>query len=237
MSEPFDTPSIAPALQELLALFTSELEEVRFPGVDAQTLGVAAEAVREAARALTLAEAAAEVARERLTETQEALLARGQRALAYARIFAEEDPALWARLESVQLPRSLRRGGRRRAGGGHACRPRRRGRPPKNGAPWAPSSSRSRQRTRRQSAPEPALLARRPTPTTVCSNEVRCRGALRSRLPLARPASPRERQPEARLRNTAASAPGPGAQRRWCQSPGARSSRSAASGRVLARTS
>lgn len=131
MSESPDTSSISPALQELIALFNAQLEEVRFPGADAQTLSADAEAVREAARALTLAEAAAEAARERLAETQEALLSRGQRALAYAKIYAEEDPALWARLESVQLPRTARRAARSEADE-VAAAPRRRGRPPKN---------------------------------------------------------------------------------------------------------
>lgn len=134
MSEPFDTPPISPALQELLALFASELEEVRFPGVDAQTLSASAESVREAANAVRLAEAAAEVARTRLTESQDALLARAQRALAYAKIYAEDQPELWARLESVQLSRTPGRTTRTDADASVAA-PRRRGRPPKRALP------------------------------------------------------------------------------------------------------
>jgi len=134
MSDPSETSSVPPALQELIALFNAELEEVRFPGVDAQTLSAAADAVDEAARALVLAEAAAEAARERLGEAQEALLTRGQRALAYAKIYAEEQPALWARLETLQLPRTARRAPRSEVEEAPAA-PRRRGRPPKSANP------------------------------------------------------------------------------------------------------
>ncbi|MGZ3460053.1 MAG: hypothetical protein ACXU86_16295, partial [Archangium sp.] len=85
--------------------------------------------------------AALEAARQVLADGQEALLQKGQRALAYARVFAEEDAALSTRLEAISLPKPARKG----VGGVVAeapaqndeSAPRRRGRPPKS-RPSAP---------------------------------------------------------------------------------------------------
>ena len=85
----------------------------------------AAERVAEAQAALQLAES-------ELVEQQEALLHKGQRALAYARVFAEDSPELMEKLQLVSLPRSLRRAKAEPASPGADVIPvRRRGRPPK----------------------------------------------------------------------------------------------------------
>jgi hypothetical protein len=62
----------------------------------------AADAVREAEAALAQAQTA-------FAEKQEALVSRAQRALAYARVYAEDNAALQARLESISLPKAAKR--------------------------------------------------------------------------------------------------------------------------------
>ncbi|WP_426756365.1 hypothetical protein [Myxococcus sp. Y35] len=130
---------ISPALRALLELFATELAEVRFPDMNGEVLDAAAEQVREKAEAVARAQAALEAARQALQESQEALLQKGQRALAYARVFSEENAELSARLDGIHLPRPVRKGARGDGAGDSASAapgneenaPRRRGRPPK----------------------------------------------------------------------------------------------------------
>jgi hypothetical protein len=102
--------------------------------MDLAVLQDAAAKVRERAEAVARAEAALEAARSALGESQDALLAKGQRALAYARVFAEENPELMSRLDAISLPRPPRKGPRPEAppeAEAPESAPRRRGRPPK----------------------------------------------------------------------------------------------------------
>ncbi|WP_164011305.1 hypothetical protein [Pyxidicoccus trucidator] len=131
---------ISPALRALLELFATELSEVRFPDVDAEVLDDASAVVREKAMAVARAQAALDAARLALHESQDVLLQKGQRALAYARVFSEENAELSAKLEGINLPRSTRKGVRTEgaaaepvsaAPGNDENAPRRRGRPPK----------------------------------------------------------------------------------------------------------
>jgi hypothetical protein len=101
--------AIPPPVQTVLDLFTTHLPEVRFGDLDAQSLARAAEEVQVASDVAAAAQGALESARVVLHERQEALLSQVQRALAYARVFAEADEALSARLEAVALPRAARR--------------------------------------------------------------------------------------------------------------------------------
>jgi ATP-dependent Clp protease ATP-binding subunit ClpA len=138
-----ESEAIAPPLRALMELFATELAEVRFPDVDVKVLGEAAARVRERAEAVSRAAAALEAARQALHESQEALLHKGQRALAYARVYAEEDGALSAKLEAIALPRPARKPGRPEgaevlATVAEAAPPKRRGRPPKARASEAP---------------------------------------------------------------------------------------------------
>jgi len=130
----YDSP-IAPSLQTLLDVFASDLPAVKFPDVDLPVLEEAAARVKESAEAVARAEAALETARQALQESQEALLLKGQRALAYARVFAEEKPELATKLESIGLPRAARKGPRPEPQAlpetAMPVEPRRRGRPPK----------------------------------------------------------------------------------------------------------
>jgi multidrug efflux pump subunit AcrA (membrane-fusion protein) len=101
--------AIPPPVQTLLHLFTTSLADVRFADVDGQTLGRSATEVETAAEAVASAQAALDAAREALQLKQEVLLQRAQSALAYARVYAENDEALSGQLDGVSLPRSTRR--------------------------------------------------------------------------------------------------------------------------------
>jgi len=98
-----------PAVQALLDLFATSLADVRFADVDGPSLARCAAEVEAAAQAEAVARAALDAAQLALQEKQEALLQRAQRALAYARVYAESDPTLAASLEAVVLPRAVRR--------------------------------------------------------------------------------------------------------------------------------
>ncbi|XXF78435.1 hypothetical protein P2318_01380 [Myxococcaceae bacterium GXIMD 01537] len=138
MSDAFENDPIPPALQALLELFHQELAQVKFPDVDGAVLREAAARVRERAEEVARAQAALEAARQALQETQEALLQKGQRALAYARVFAEDDAELSTKLDAVSLPRLARKAVRvegaavaESAMASDENAPKRRGRPPK----------------------------------------------------------------------------------------------------------
>jgi hypothetical protein len=98
-----------PAVQALLDLFATSLAEVRFADVDGPSLARCAAEVEAAAQAEAVARSALDAANLALQEKQEALLQRAQRALAYARVYAESDTTLTASLEAIGLPRATRR--------------------------------------------------------------------------------------------------------------------------------
>lgn len=128
-----DAAVIPEALRALLGLFEAEFSEVEFPDVNLSVLTESAQTVLSAAERVAQAEKALEVAQAELQERQEALLHKGQRALSYARVFAEDSPELLEKLQLIPLPRSQRRS---KADAVAAAQPdgepvRRRGRPPK----------------------------------------------------------------------------------------------------------
>jgi len=91
-------------LPELRRLFQTDLKAVRFPGVDGEVLAVAASRVQEALREVERAEAQLAAARALLADAEEDELARAHRALAYARVYAEDLPELHQRLQDLALP-------------------------------------------------------------------------------------------------------------------------------------
>ena len=125
-----DDACLPEGINALLAVFASDLADVRFGDLDRAALERGAGSVRAAADELADAEAAAEAARGALEAAREELLQKGQRALAHARIHAEDLPEVSQRLQAITLGRDLRRG-EPVALGGHEGAPRRRGRPPK----------------------------------------------------------------------------------------------------------
>jgi len=132
---------VVPALAgEVLSLFTDgPLASLAFPGLDAGVLVAARDAVR--ARHAHVVEAQAALARREaaLVADTAALVRLAERALSYARVFAdgEGDHALLSRLDAAG---ALRDGPRPLVVDGRAgARPstKRRGRPPKSAAPIA----------------------------------------------------------------------------------------------------
>ena len=133
---------IPPPAAALLDLFAESLTDVRFGDVDAMTFARLANDVEDSAAVLATAQAALDQARAGLQERQDMLLAYAHRALAYARVYAEADDALRARLEAIALPRPARR-------------PRAESAPPA-GAPESEPARRPRGRPRKLAVAAPA---------------------------------------------------------------------------------
>jgi hypothetical protein len=122
-------------IQQVIDLFQRRLALVTFGDLETAVLSRAAEEVQAAAAALAEAESAADRARAALAAKQDELALKAQRALAYARIYAEADAELAAQVEAIALPRGAR-GLTSDEGAGvpASLAPRRRGRPPKHDA-------------------------------------------------------------------------------------------------------
>jgi hypothetical protein len=96
------------AVQAVLELFKGPLAELRFADVDAKGLESLAAEVEVAATAVQEQEVHLAELRHALSERQDALLALAQRALAYARVYAESDEVLSAKLNAISLPRAAK---------------------------------------------------------------------------------------------------------------------------------
>ncbi len=92
----------------MLELFKGPLASVRFADVDATGLANLAAEVESAADELNGHEAKLAELRHELAGRQEALLLLAQRALAYARVYAENDDALLEELNRISLPRAAK---------------------------------------------------------------------------------------------------------------------------------
>lgn len=101
--------AIPEPIQPLLELFATELGDVRFGDIDAVSLASVAAEVEVAADAVSAAQLVLDDARAKLQDRQEALLNHAHRALAYARVYAEANTTLGARLDAIALPRLARR--------------------------------------------------------------------------------------------------------------------------------
>ena len=99
---------LSPPVQAVLDLFQGPLADVRFADVDAAGLASVAAEVESAAAAVARQEAQLSELRQSLTERQDALLVLAQRALAYARVYAEHDEALTEQLARIALPRAAK---------------------------------------------------------------------------------------------------------------------------------
>ena len=100
MPTSFEIPE---SIEKLVELFTQKLANVEFPGAGTTVLTQAIDAARAAADRLAVAEAAAHAERAALAEAEAELMRKAQRALAYARIYAEEAPALGTLLDAIVL--------------------------------------------------------------------------------------------------------------------------------------
>lgn len=123
---------IAPPVQALLDLFATDLADVHFADVDAQLLARLAVDLEASAEAAAIAQEALERANAAVLERSDALLEQAQRALAYARVYAERNPPLLERLEAITLPRARRPRAESPTLTEAPSLPRRRGRPRKS---------------------------------------------------------------------------------------------------------
>ncbi len=100
--------SLSPPLQAVVALFRGPLAGVRFADVDANGLSSLAAEVESATAEIEAHEAKLAELRQDLAQRHEALLTLAQQALAYARIYAENDETLAAELGQIVLPRAAK---------------------------------------------------------------------------------------------------------------------------------
>jgi len=92
---------IPPSVKALVELFKNELSTVTFPGVDGALLEQLITDVQAYTDAVIKAEAALEAARTSLRESEEVLAIKSQKALSYARVYAEDHPEIAAKLSFV----------------------------------------------------------------------------------------------------------------------------------------
>lgn len=100
---------ISPPIRELLDIFTTSLADVKFGELDAASLEAKAAEVRAAAAHLAAVQTSLEAARTAFETQQETLQQMAQRAMAYARVYAETNGALTATLEAIALPRMAKK--------------------------------------------------------------------------------------------------------------------------------
>lgn len=100
-------------IHELITFFAAELADTRFPDVDAEALAELAGVVRARAHDVARARQVLEEVLTGLEESRSALEVKAQRALAYARVFAQGQESLSRRLEELEL--AARPRGRRAA--------------------------------------------------------------------------------------------------------------------------
>lgn len=100
--------SLAEPVQAVVSLFEGPLARVRFADVDAKGLGKLAAEVSSVAGEVAQHEARLVELKQTLAQRQEALLVLAQQALAYARIYAEGDEELTAKLNDISLPRAAK---------------------------------------------------------------------------------------------------------------------------------
>jgi hypothetical protein len=93
--------SIPSFARDVLELFSGPLKEVRFPDLDAALLARHAGAVEEAQREVSRIEDELSEARAVVADKAQALTVAAQRALAYARVYAEGKDELEARVSAV----------------------------------------------------------------------------------------------------------------------------------------
>ena len=97
---------VPPPVLSVLELFKGPLAGMRFADVDADGLASLIARVDAAGAEATDAEAKLAELQQALAVQQDALLALAQRALAYARVFAESHEELLSELNGISLPRS-----------------------------------------------------------------------------------------------------------------------------------
>jgi chromosome segregation ATPase len=95
--------------RDVLELYATALADVRFPDLDLTTLRSLAAEVADAQQEVDRLESELRDAKERVGEHNAALDARAERALAYARIYAEGHPELKAQIAEIRPQASAER--------------------------------------------------------------------------------------------------------------------------------
>ena len=95
-------------LRALLDVFREHLADVRFPGVDLQSMEQHVTQMQDKSDAVDAAREALAQAQAELDGAGAALAAHGERALAYAKVFLAGDAALSRRLDQLMLTKSPR---------------------------------------------------------------------------------------------------------------------------------
>ena len=98
---PITADPVPPLARSVIALFAEALPNVRFPDMDLSVLESAADDLRAAQVELEQIEAELAASRAALLQQAEQLTLRAQKALAYARVFAESDPELAERVQTI----------------------------------------------------------------------------------------------------------------------------------------
>ncbi len=96
------------SVKSLLELFEGPLRDVAFPGVDGRILAVLSAQVTQATNAVEAASTALAEAHATLEQHKRELAAKAQVAVAYARVFAADNPPLLSQIESAAGPDPLR---------------------------------------------------------------------------------------------------------------------------------
>lgn len=110
MSNPKTETLIPAPAQLVIDFFDNELADVKFADMDRGVLQEALEQMHVLAEEQARAEAALRAAQDALQAGLDGLLGKCQRALSYARIYAEDDADLSRRLEAIVIPRRNRSG-------------------------------------------------------------------------------------------------------------------------------
>lgn len=101
-------------VSDFLALYAQHFPEVRFPELDLVVLKASAQVVSEAAARVADAESALETARAQLLESQTEMAHKAYRALAFLKLYAQDDEENAALLETVVLARPTKSASRNR---------------------------------------------------------------------------------------------------------------------------
>lgn len=139
MKAPSPTPlnDVTPTLaRQVIDLYAEELAEVRFPDLDLSALLYAQAELHAAQLEVERVEAELADRRAELEVRSQALVAKAERALAYARIFAQGDEQLAPRLADIgRRKSSVTQPSHTTSATGTIAAPKRRGRKPKSDEP------------------------------------------------------------------------------------------------------
>lgn len=106
MSEYSD--AIPEAVEEFLAIYKEKLSDVAFPDVSLEIFNGLIDKVHNGVKSLEAAEKQVVVAQESLNAANDELQQKCQKALAYAKIFADDQEELSERLASISFSKPVR---------------------------------------------------------------------------------------------------------------------------------